>query len=386
VLIVEDDAKFAGALLDLIHEYQFKGIIALDGNTALTAVKEFMPDAITLDLKLPDMDGWAVLDYLKHDPATRHIPVSVISVDDEMRGCLYMGALGFAQKPAPPETLRGILAKTRNFVERDVKSLLVVHGDAGQRDNIITTVHGDDIQTTAVSSGKEAIDAVQQRHFDCIVLGSTRDISALNLLKKLVRIDQAAGVPIVMYGADGFSESDQEDLKKLSDIVILKKAQSVEAVLQETTLFLHRVVNSLPPKKREVLANLQKVTPELRGKKVLIVDDDIRNIFAMAGALEQHGMSIVHAENGKEGIELLEENPDVDIVLMDIMMPELDGYDTMRIIRGLEPFKNLPIIAVTAKAMKGDRKKCVEAGASDYISKPVNIEQLLSLLRVWLVN
>ncbi|HXS76374.1 MAG TPA: response regulator, partial [Terracidiphilus sp.] len=386
VLIVEDDAKFAGILLDLIHEYQFKGIVALDGSAALASVKEFMPDAITLDLKLPDMDGWAVLDYLKHDPATRHIPVSVISVDDEMRGCLQMGALGFVQKPAPAETLREVLLKTRKFIERDVKTLLVIHEDAWQRDNIISTVEGDDIQIASADSGKEAINVLRQRRFDCIVLGATRDISALSLLKKLVRIEHAAGVPIVMYGPDGFSESDQEDLKKLSDVVILKKARSIDAVLQETTLFLHRMVDSMPPKKREVLANLQKTTPELRGKKVLIVDDDIRNIFAMAGALEQHGMSIVHAENGKDGIELLEVNPDVDIVLMDIMMPELDGYDTMRIIRGLEEFKNLPIIAVTAKAMKGDREKCVEAGASDYISKPVNIEQLLSLLRVWLVS
>jgi len=386
VLIVEDDRRFASTLLDLVHENKFKGIVALDGNSALTAVKEFLPDAITLDLKLPDMDGWAVLDFLKHDPATRHIPVSVISVDAETRECLNMGALSLVQKPAAAETLRELLVKTRSFIERDVKSLLIVNGDTDQRDSVVNVVQGDGIQIAAVGSGKEAIDALRQHRFDCIVLGPARDISALNLLKKLVKIEQAAGVPIVMYGPEGFSQHEQEDLKKLAEIVILKKAPTTESVLHETSLFLHRAVSSLPPKKREILANLQKATPELRGKRVLIVDDDIRNIFALTGALEQHGMNVIHAENGKDGIEMLELNPDVDIVLMDIMMPELDGYDTMRIIRGLEPFKNLPIIAVTAKAMKGDREKCVEAGASDYLSKPVNFEQLLSLLRVWLVN
>ena len=387
VLIVEEDVKFASTLLDLMHDHGFKGVIAPDGGSAFASVKELLPDAITLDLKLPDMDGWTVLDHLKHDPATRHIPVSVISVDDRVHKCLNLGALGSVQKPAALDTLREALLKTRNFIEREVKALLVVDGDAQQRDAIVNAVRGDDVQITEVDTGRETLEALRKNRFDCMVLGpAARDISAMNLLKKLVKSEHAAEVPIVMHAPAGLSPSEQDDLKKLGEIIILKDARSLEAVLQETTLFLHRAVSNLPPKNRETLANLQKVTPELRGRKALIVDDDIRNIFALTGVLEQHGLNVIHAENGKDGIELLERNPDVDIVLMDIMMPELDGYDTIRIIRGLERFKNLPLIAVTAKAMKGDREKCVEAGASDYIAKPVNIEQLLSLLRVWLVN
>jgi CheY-like chemotaxis protein len=313
--------------------------------------------------------------------------VSVISVDEQGHRCLNMGALGFVQKPAAKEALQEALAKTRSFIEREVKTLLVVDGNARQRDSILEAIRGDDIRISVVETGKEALEALQGSRFDCMVLGpDAHDMSAMGLLKKLVRSEHSSGMPIVIYGPEGFSPSEQDDLRKLADIVILKNAHSPEALLHETTLFLHRAINNLPPKKREVLANLQKVTPELRGKKALIVDDDIRNIFALTGALEQHGMNVIHAENGKDGIELLERNPEVDVVLMDIMMPELDGYDTTRIIRGLERFKDLPIIAVTAKAMKGDREKCVEAGASDYIAKPVNIEQLLSLLRVWLVN
>jgi signal transduction histidine kinase/CheY-like chemotaxis protein/HAMP domain-containing protein len=387
VLIVEDDSRFASALLDLMHEHGFKGVVAPDGNSALTLVKDLMPDAITLDLKLPDMDGWAVLDFLKHDPATRHIPVSVISVDNQVHRSLNMGALNFVQKPAANEALREALAKTRNYIEREVKTLLVVDGNARQREDLLEAVRGDDIRVSLVDTGKEALEALMENRFDCMVLGpGTPDITAMSLIRKLVKTNHTSGMPIVLYGPDGFTPGEQDDLRKLAEIAVLKSARSPEALLHETALFLHRAVKNLPPKKRNVLNNLQKIIPELRGKKTLIVDDDIRNIFALTGVLEQHGMTVIHAENGKDGIELLERNPDVDIVLMDIMMPELDGYDTTRIIREVEQFKSLPIIAITAKAMKGDREKCVEAGASDYLAKPVNIEQLLSLLRVWLVK
>jgi len=388
VLIVEDDAKFAATLLDVARESGFKGVVALDGNTALVLVKELAPDAITLDLKLPDMDGWAVLDLLKHDPKTRHIPVSVISVTDQMHKCLHMGALGTVRKPAVKEALQEALAKTRRMIEHEIRTLLVVDGNDAERASITEALRGEDVQITGVRAGKQALDALRKNQFDCMVLGSTfRDTTAIDLIKKIVQSETASELPIVIYETDALSGSERDKVRKLAEVAVLKSARTLEAVLEETTLFLHQTVNELPTNKRDqLLTTMQRATPDLAGKKVLIVDDDIRNIFALTGVLEQHGITVLNAENGKDGLETLKNNPGIDVVLMDIMMPELDGYDTIRIIRKLEEFKNLPIIAVTAKAMKGDREKCIESGASDYISKPVNIEQLLSLLRVGLAR
>src|SRR6267142_2708038 len=388
VLIVEDDAKFAATLLDVARESGFKGVVALDGSTALVLVKEHTPDAITLDLKLPDMDGWAVLDLLKHDPRTRHIPVSVISVDERMHKCLHMGALGTVQKPVVKEALKEALAKTRRMIEHEIRTLLVVDGNDAERASVIEALSGADVQITGVRAGKQALNALQKNQFDCMVLGPTlRDMSAIDFIKRLVQSETTSELPIVIYEAEALSGNERDDLRKLAEVAVLKSARTLEAVLEEATLFLHQTVSDLPTNKRhQLLAAIQRATPDLAGRKVLIVDDDIRNIFALTGALEQHGITVLNAENGKDGLETLKNNPGIDVVLMDIMMPELDGYDTIRIIRGLEEFKNLPIIAVTAKAMKGDREKCIEAGASDYISKPVNIEQLLSLLRVGLAK
>jgi signal transduction histidine kinase/DNA-binding response OmpR family regulator len=386
VLIVEDDARFAATLLDVARENGFKGVIALDAQTGLNLIKELAPDAITLDLKLPDMDGWAVLDLLKHDPNTRHIPVNVISVSDHLHRCFYMGALGAMNKPVGKQTLDEALQKTRDFIERDVKTLLIASGDDSQREAMAGSLR-DSIDITAVATGKEALETLRRTHVDCLVVGpSLGDMSTVDLLKKFARTPRATEVPIVTYGTSGFPRSDQDNLRKLSEVIILKNVSTQDEVLEETTLFLHQALKNLPQKQRGMLAHRQTGAAELSGKKALIVDDDIRNIFALTGALEQQGITVINAENGKDGIETLKDNPDTDIVLMDIMMPELDGYDTIRIIRGLEDYKNLPIIAITARAMKGDREKCIEAGASDYIAKPVNIEQLMSLLRVWLAR
>ncbi len=387
VLIIEDDARFAAILLDVARESGFKGVIAPDANLALTLVKELSPDAITLDMKLPDMDGWTVLHLLKHNPETRHIPVSVISVEDQMHKCLHMGALQAVRKPAAKETLQEALAKTRKIIESEVKTLLVADGDDAQRASIAAALREEDVQITVFSTGKQALEALRKTRFDCVVLGSKlRDMTAIDLIKNIVESKAGTEMPFVIYGPEGPVGGDRGNLKKLAEIAVLRNAKTLQAVLEETTLFLHQTVDDLPVDKRRLLSGLYKITPELTGRKVLIVDDDIRNIFAMTGALEQLGMTVLSAENGKDGIETLKNNPDIDAVLMDIMMPELDGYDTIRIVRGLEEFRNLPIIAVTAKAMKGDREKCMQAGASDYISKPVNIEQLLSLMRVRLAE
>jgi CheY-like chemotaxis protein len=371
----------------VVRESGFKGVVALDASTALSLVRELAPNAITLDLKLPDMDGWAVLDLLKRNPETRHIPVSIISVEDKIHKCLQMGALQAVHKPAARDALQEVLAKMRKVVEYEMRRVIVVDGDEEERSSIVEALRAEGVEISVYSEGKQALDALRKSRFDCMVLGPTLgDMTALDLVKKIVHSKTAPDLPLVMYQAGGVDGSDQGRLGKVAEVVVLKSAPTLEAVLEETTLFLHQTVDDLPDDKRQLLVEGYKATPELAGKKVLIVDDDIRNIFALTGALEQHGMTVLDAENGKDGIETLKSNPDVDVVLMDVMMPELDGYDTIRLIRGLEEFRNLPIIAVTAKAMKGDREKCIDAGASDYISKPVNVEQLLSLMRVRLIS
>jgi CheY-like chemotaxis protein len=383
VLIVEDDDRFAATLRDLAREAGFKAVIAYDAGTALNMVKDFAPDAVTLDLKLPDMEGWAILDILKHDPETRHIPVSIISVHDELQKYLHMGALGVVRKPAEKDAVVEALARARRMIEHDIKSLLVASDDASERAAICEALGQEGVRIIEFSSGREALAALREDPVDCMVIGQAlSDMGGATLVRETARSQVAGKLPIVMYWADE-SSSERDGMRKLAEGMVLKRAPTLEALLAETTLFLHQAVNDLPSEKRhQLLAMMRGSAPDLAGKKALIVDDDIRNIFALTGALEQHGMAVLNAENGKDGIESLKNNPDTDVVLMDIMMPELDGYDTIRIMRGLDEFKDLPIIAVTAKAMKGDREKCIEAGASDYISKPVNVEQLLSLLRV----
>ncbi|HUF82295.1 MAG TPA: response regulator, partial [Burkholderiales bacterium] len=386
VLIVEDDPKFSAVLLDLVRDSGFKGVTALDAQTALILVKEVMPDAITLDLRLPDMDGWAMLDLLKHDPDVRHIPVNVISVADDIHRSFHMGALGVVQKPAAKAALQEALVRTREFIEREVKTVLVAHGDDESRNGLVDALRSDNIEVAETGTGEGALETLQRRRYDCIVVGpQLGDMTAVDLLKRFSRTEGAAEVPIVMHGAENFDRGEQDTLRELSEVIVLKNVSTTEAVLEQTTLFLHQAVKALPERRRKLLEEPRR-NSELHGRKVLIVDDDIRNVFALTGALEQYGLSVIHSENGKDGIDMLRNNPDTDVVLMDIMMPDLDGYDTIRFIRGLDEFRELPIIAITAKAMKGDRKKCIEAGASDYIAKPINLEQLLSLFRVWIIH
>jgi CheY-like chemotaxis protein len=288
------------------------------------------------------------------------------------------------RKPAARETLQEALAKARMITERDVRTLLVAGGDA-QRSGICEMLGETDLQVTIVETPDQVLDALRGQRFDCMVIDEQlADMTGIDLIRKIVESEVASGMPIVMYGIDESNPREQDEAGRLAEIVVLKKAATVEAVLAETTWFLHHAIGNLPSGKRQTLSEAQRAARALSGRQVLIVDDDIRNIFALSGALEQHGMTVLNAENGPDGVAVLKENPQVDAVLMDIMMPEVDGYETMRMIRGIERFRSLPIIAVTAKAMKGDREKCIEAGATDYIAKPVNVEQLMSLLRVWL--
>ena len=385
LLIIEDDLPFASILLDLSRQQGFKGIVATRGDTGLAMAREYRPTAIMLDIHLPELDGWTVLDRLKHDPATRHIPVHTMSVDEGQQRSLQQGAIAYLQKPISSEALAQALTTIRGFVERPVKSLLIVEDDSLQRQSIVELIGNSDVASTAVATGAEALEALRTNRFDCIVLDlGLPDMSGLELIEQIKQENSLGYLPIIVYTGKELTPQEETELRRLSDTIIVKDVRSPERLLDETALFLHRVQENLPNRQRVILEQVQQQDPVLSGKKVLIVDDDIRNIFALTSMLERYQMEILYAENGRDGIELLQSNPDIDIVLMDVMMPEMDGYETMQTIRQMEAFNTLPMIALTAKAMKGDREKCIEAGASDYITKPVDVEQLLSLLRVWL--
>jgi CheY-like chemotaxis protein len=382
LLIVEDDPTFARILLDRARERGFKGVVATRGDIVPGAARQYRPDAITLDLGLPDTDGWAVLDRLKHDPATSHIPVHIISgLDDRQRG-LRQGAIAYLHKPVTREALDEAFTGIRGFVERKVRRLLVVEDDEVQRNSIVELIGNGDVQTTAVRSGDQALAALASERYDCMVLDlGLPDMSGFELIERIRKQSNLTALPIVIYTGRELTKRQETELRRVADSIIVKDVRSLDRLLDETTLFLHRVQANLPQPAKQLLEQVRLADPVLTDKKVLIVDDDVRNIFALTSLLEQHQMQVHYAENGRDAIALLQEMADIDVVLMDVMMPEMDGYETTR----AEPrFASLPIIALTAKAMKGDREQCIQAGASDYIAKPVDTEQLLSLLRVWL--
>jgi HAMP domain-containing protein/CheY-like chemotaxis protein/signal transduction histidine kinase len=385
LLIVENDLNFAPILLDAARQKGFKGIVATRGDVGLAMARQMKPDAITLDIELPELDGWSVLDRLKHDPATRHIPVHIISVTDEVLRGLKLGAIAHLSKPVTPEALESAFTTITGFIDRKVKNLLVVEDNDVERNSIVELIGNGDVRTTAVATGAEALAAMEAQAFDCVVLDlGLSDISGFTLLETMRASPTLSQIPVIVYTGKDLTKKQETELRRVAETIIIKDVKSLDRLLDETALFLHRVEGNLPEPKRKMLEHLHNTDPALSGKKVLVVDDDIRNIFALTSVLEQYQMDVVYAENGKDSIELLNNTPDVDAVLMDVMMPEMDGFEAMRAIRRMRKFKTLPIIAVTAKAMKGDREKCIEAGASDYITKPVDTEQLISLLRVWL--
>jgi CheY-like chemotaxis protein len=385
LLIVEDDPHYARVLLGLVRDKGFKGLVANRGQHALTLARQYLPTAITLDIFLPDMLGWTVLNNLKLDPATRHIPVQIISLDEERQHGLSHGAFSYMVKPATTEDLDLAFDRIKSFAAPRKKRLLVVEDNELERNSIVELLDHDDIEITTVGTGEEALEALLDKPFDCGVLDlRLPDMTGFELLDRIQGESNLRDVPIVVFTGKALSPEEETHLKSMAKSIVLKDVQSPERLLDETALFLHRVIANLPESKRKMLDQLHRSNEALRGRKVLIVDDDARNIYALSIVLENHEMEIVSATNGRHAIELIENTPELSMVLMDIMMPEMDGYETMRRIRGNQKFRSLPILALTAKAMKGDREKCLEAGASDYIAKPVNTDQLLSLLRVWL--
>ncbi|HSJ16167.1 MAG TPA: response regulator [Longimicrobiales bacterium] len=385
VLVIENDMHFARVLLDMARQKGFKGIVALDGESGLELANEYLPDAITLDIDLPGMDGWSVLDRLKHRSATRHIPVHIISGIEQRQRGLKQGAVSYLEKPVSKDALDGAFEAISRFLDEPVRQLLVVENDAVQRSSIIELIGHDDVEIVAVGSAEDALARLAERRFDCMVLDlGLEDMSGFTLLERIKNDPQMQELPVIIYTGKELEPAEETQLRRYAETIIVKDAKSPERLLEETALFLHRVEARLPEPKRRMLERIHSADTAFTGKKIMIVDDDVRNVFSLTSLLETHGMDVIFAEDGREALEMLKEHTDVNLVLMDVMMPELDGYETTRAIRQQEAFQNLPIIAVTAKAMKGDREKTLAAGASDYITKPVDTEQLLSLMRVWL--
>jgi CheY-like chemotaxis protein len=385
LLIVEDDPHYARVLCDLARDKGFKVMVAMRGEDALALARQYRPTAVSLDVFLPDILGWTVLSYLKQDPATRHIPVQIVTMDEDRQHVLSRGAFSFVTKPTTTEGLEEALSRIRDYASPRRKRLLVVEDNAAEQMSITELLHHDDIDIQVANTGEEALAALREQPRDCVVLDlRLPDMSGFDVLERMRDDDSLADVPVVVFTGKELSAEEDARLHTLARSVVVKGVESPERLLDETALFLHRVIADLPAEKQAMLERLHQSDDDLMGKKVLVVDDDVRNIFALSSVLERRGMTVLTAGTGREAIKMLESTPDLAIVLMDIMMPEMDGYETMQAMRENSEFRRLPIIALTAKAMKGDREKCLEAGASDYLAKPVNTEQLLSALRMWL--
>jgi signal transduction histidine kinase/CheY-like chemotaxis protein len=384
VLTVVEEAAFSAKLLHQVRELGFKGLRAANAHTALALANEYMPNIVTIDITNNSMSGWAILNLLKQDPDTRHIPVNLIAVDESGKNFACMCAVGIVNMPSGTGALREALHRVSRLIERRPASFVVAAGSKMQREDIAGVLAKDGTQVTSLGTGKQALKVLRKARIDCMIIGqSLSDIPGF--MREVVQSD-IGETYVILYTTVANNEGvAAAGIQALAEIFLLKRVRSFDAVLEETSRCLQQAMKEMPPGHRRPLPGRLAV-PALAGRKVLLVDDDIRNIFALTGALEQQGMVVLNAESGLDGVEILEADADVDIVLMDIMMPEQDGYQTIRAIRQLEHFKAVPIIGVTAKAMKGDREKCIEAGATDYIAKPINVEQLLSLMRMWIAD
>ncbi len=387
ILIVEDDPQFAKILYGMCRERGFKCLLASDGESGVADAAEFRPNAIILDLRLPGISGLTVLAGLKNNLRTRHIPIHVISVEDKSSEVLKMGAMGFLSKPVDKAQLDEALKRIEQQILAKNRRVLVVEDKKTEREAIQNLIGDGVVKSMGAESGGEALKLLRTESFDCMILDlHLGDMTGFELLSRMEEDETLSRPPVVVYTGKDLSKEELEKLEKFSQSIIIKGAKSEERLFDEVTLFLHRVSSDLSMEKQQLLERVRHREEVFEDKKLLIVDDDMRNVFALRSLLGGRGFEILTGKTGKEGIEILEKYPDVDIVLMDIMMPEMDGYEAMRAIRLQKKFGNLPVIALTAKAMKGDREKCFAAGASDYLSKPIDPDNLLSLLRVWLTR
>jgi CheY-like chemotaxis protein/signal transduction histidine kinase len=385
ILVIEDDENFAKILFDLAHQNNFGVLVAPTGEEGLTLALTYAPHAILLDVRLPDHNGMVVLDQLKMNGKTRHIPVHVISSEDFTRSAMEMGAIGYMLKPVKEEQLQEAFKGLTKLMDQKMKRVLVVEDDEIQRNHIVKLISDSNVEVEATETSLDALKKLSVKTYDCMIMDlSLPDLSGFDLLSRLSKEEEYSYPPVIIYTARDITPEEEDKLRLYSGSIIIKGAKSPERLLSEVTLFLHRVETDLPPERQKMLMELRSREKTLNERKILVVDDDVRNIFALTSALENYGAEIEVARNGIEALEKLTTMHSVDLVLMDIMMPEMDGHEAMRRIRLEKKWKDLPIIALTAKAMKDDRDKCLEAGANDYLSKPLNVEKLLSLIRVWL--
>jgi CheY-like chemotaxis protein len=384
LMIVEDDPHYARIVADLAREQGLKILVAHTGAEALEMARSYRPTAISLDVFLPDMLGWTVLSRLKQDASLRHIPVQMLTLDEDRQHGLARGAFDFISKPVLAEDLSGAITRVIDYSKPRRRRLLIVEDDPAEQMSIRELIHHDDLDIISAGSGEAALDKMRNEHWDCVILDlKLPDMSGFDVLETLT-VENMDAVPVVVFTGRELSVEEDARLHTMARSIVVKGVESPERLLDQTALFLHRVVEKLPPEKQKMLEQLHSSDEDLLGRTVLLVDDDARNIFALSSLLERRGMKVLTATTGREAISLVESTPDLSLVLMDIMMPEMDGYETMQTIRENPAHRRLPMIALTAKAMKGDREKCLEAGASDYLAKPVNTDQLMSALRMWL--
>jgi CheY-like chemotaxis protein/signal transduction histidine kinase len=385
LLIVEDDPHYARVLVDLARDKGFKILVAARGAEALDLAKQYQPAAISLDVFLPDMLGWTVLSQLKHNPLTRHIPVQIITLDEDRQHALARGAFSFVNKPTTTEGVAAALAQIKEYAKPRRKRLLIVEDNAAEQMSIKELLGHDDIEIITADTGAGALSTLRDHPCDCVVLDlRLPDMSGFEVLDSIRNDDSLPDVPVVVFTGRELSVEEDAELHTMARSIVVKGVESPERLLDETSLFLHRVITELPTDKQRMLEKLNSSDEDLVGRTALLVDDDARNIFALSSVLERRGMKVLTATTGSEAVALVGSHPEIAVVLMDIMMPQMDGYQTIGVIRTDPAFRRLPIIALTAKAMKGDREKCLEAGASDYLAKPVNTEQLLLAIRMWL--
>lgn len=386
MLIIEDDEHFAKILFDLAHEMSFGAVVSPTAHDGMELAQKYSPHAIVLDVRLPDHSGMIVLDHLKMNTKTRHIPVHVISSEDFSKSALEMGAAGYMLKPVKRERLQSAFQNITSHLEQKMRAVLIIEDDEIQRQHIMGLIQDKHVEVDAVDSSEKALEKLKTKTYDCMIMDlSLPGMSGYELLAQISNENSVyAFPPVIVYTARDLTREEEEKLRLYSGSIIIKGAKSPERLLSEVTLFLHRVETDLPPERQKMLRELRSRDKNLEGRRILVVDDDVRNIFALTSALEEQGAKIESARNGREALEVLESNGNVDLVLMDIMMPEMDGYEAMRRIRQTKKYNDLPIISLTAKAMKDDKKKCIEAGANDYLPKPIQMDKLLSLLRVWL--
>ncbi len=385
MLVIEDEPQFAQILYELAHELKYSCLLSQTADDGFDSAVRFQPDAILLDMRLPDHSGLTVLERLKENPATRHIPVHVVSVEDRKETALHMGAVGYALKPTSREDLKEVFGRLEAKLAQKVKRVLLVEDDARQRESVSRLIEDVDVEITAVEYGEQALQLLRDTLFDCMVIDlKLPDMDGHQLLERMAQEEICSFPPVIVYTGRNLTRDEEAALMKYSRSIIIKGARSPERLLDEVTLFLHKVESDMPLERQKMLRSARSREKAFEGRKILVVDDDVRNVFALTSALEHKGALIEIARNGHEAIAKLQGDSDIDLVLMDIMMPEMDGFTATREIRKEPRFAKLPIIAVTAKAMKDDQERCLEAGANDYLAKPIDLDRLFSLIRVWL--